>query len=417
MRLENGQLQSTTTDLSGRYHFPNVSGTVKVTAAANHYVAEAIEVEVHADRTVDFALKTSGIVPYSGTVFITPDIIGPADPTSLQSVAYIGRGERHIYDRRPDAWITVNAYLFSVRYENAELEFQVNPEFGSIEAARAEVDTYAAALGRLPAVLLSRAQKVHINSGHELLGGNWRDRSFLIHTEQGQDYIRSGFLEEALFHEGAHVSLDGAHTSSAEWRTAQTEDGVFISEYARDFPDREDVAESILPYFTVRYFPERLTDADRALILAAIPNRLAYFDKQGFDMSPYTMPENNSSTVVDLSNLEDLFIISGLISGPDGEPLEGIGIWAWQDDNKNGAAATEADGTFLIRVPEGSFTLDVYTDFNAGCTFVGWYDGAGGLAAERSGAATVVLKYASVEGIEIRLPDYPDRLPFIEWCS
>ena len=68
---------------------------------------------------------------------------------------------------------------------------------------------------------------------------------------------------------------------------AQRADGVFISDYARDYPDREDIAESFLTYLAVRYRPERLTDADRAAILTTIPNRLIYFDEQGFDMSPY----------------------------------------------------------------------------------------------------------------------------------
>ncbi len=243
------------------------------------------------DRTIDFSLKHTGIPPYQGTVFITPNLLGPTDPTSLQSVTYIGRGERRVFDRRPDKWITIDAYLFDVRYEDAELEFQVNPEFGSREAARTEVDTYAAALGRLPAVFLSRVQKVQINAGYKLFGGNWGDRSFLIHTDQGKEYIRNGYLEEVLIHEGAHVSLDGAHASSAGWRAAQTKDGVFISAYARDYPDREDIAESILPYFALRYQSERLTAAERAVILRTIPNRLAYFDEQGFDMSPYAPSE------------------------------------------------------------------------------------------------------------------------------
>ena len=118
------------------------------------------------------------------------------------------------------------------------------------------------------------------------------------------------------------------------------------------------------------------------------------------------------------SLVEDRYRIEGVVLGPTGEPLEGIGIWAWQGKRENsGSGETEPDGTFYIVVPEGSFTLDIYTDFKAGCTFVGWYDGAGGLATERSRAATVVVDDASVEGIEIRLPDYPYRLPFIEWCS
>ena len=215
-------------------------------------------------------------------------MLGPSDPTSLQGVTYAGRGQREIYDRRPDRRITVNAYLFTARYAGQELEFQVNPEFGSREAARAEVDTYAPALGRLPAVLLSGARAVEINAGKELFGGNGFSGSFLIHTDQGREYIRNGFLEEVFLHESAHVSLDSAHANSAGWRAAQEADRVFISDYARDFPDREDIAESILPYFAVRYRPERLTEADRSAILAAIPNRLVYFDQQGFDMSPYS---------------------------------------------------------------------------------------------------------------------------------
>ena len=90
----------------------------------------------------------------------------------------------------------------------------------------------------------------------------------------------------SFLHEGGHISLDLAHVNSAGWRAAQEADGVFISDYARDFPEGEDIAESILPYFAVRYRPERLTEADRSAILAAIPNRLVYFDEQDSTCRP-----------------------------------------------------------------------------------------------------------------------------------
>ena len=427
VRLKNGQQQSVTTDDNGSYRFSNVSGTVTVTAAARpNYVTETVEVTLSADRTVDFSLKHRGVPPYDGTVYVTPNILGPDDPTSLQTVTYVGRGLREIYDRRPDKWITVNAYLFSVRYDGTVLEFQVNPEFGSEEAARMEVDTYAAALGRLPAVFLSRAQKVQINAGHELFGGNWQDRSFLIHTGEGRAHIRDGYLEEVFVHEGAHISLDEHHKNTNRWREAQKADGVFISEYARDFPRREDLAESILPYFALRFLPERLTASDRAAILAAIPNRLAYFDEQELDMSPYVrregqppLDEEDPSGEDSANGVPSEFSVSGSVLGPDGGPLGRIGIWVWQGERENSRfRITEPDGTFYVTVPRGSFTLDVYTDsLDTDCTFVGWYDGAGGLATERRLAATVVVVDADVEGIEIRLPDYPDQLPFIEWCS
>ncbi len=279
IRLDTGQ--STAAGSDGRYRFQHVSGAVTVTASGPHHAAASETATMDQDRTVDFALAHTGIPPFEGTVFISPRLIDSSDSTSLMNVTYAGQGMREVFDRRVDRWIKVDAYLFDVRYGWGAVEFQVNPEFGSVDAARAEVDTYAPALGRLPAFLMTNAREVEINDGVELFGGN-PNGSFLIHTGQGQRYIDDGFLEEILFHEAAHVSLDARHANAPGWTTAQTADGVFVSTYARDNPGREDVAESILPYFAVRRRSARLGDADRTAILAAIPNRLEYFDRQGF---------------------------------------------------------------------------------------------------------------------------------------
>ena len=238
--------------------------------------------------------------PFGGTVGISPDVITEADPTALRGIDYAGRGERLIWDYRVMDWITVDAYLFEAQIGGSIVEFQVNPEFESEAASREQVEVYAPPLGRLPAVLLSRLNSVHVNAGNpahpdallprrprRVFGGNWFDQSITIHTGRGEEYISGGFLEEVLFHEGAHVSVDGLVEDTPEWLAAQEADGGFISEYARDHPDREDVAESILPYFAVRFRPGRLSAGDRAAIEAAIPARLEYFDRQGFDWSPY----------------------------------------------------------------------------------------------------------------------------------
>ena len=245
--------------------------------------------------------------PFQGTVWLSPDTITTADPSGLTGITYTGRGRRTIWDYRVLDWITVNAYLFEARIRGRSIEFQCNPEFGSIDAARAEVDTYATAIGRLPAILLSRVERVHLNAGDpehpdaaqrrsgrvtsKVFGGNYSDRSFTIHTGYGRRMLRLGFLEEALFHEGAHVSLQN-HQEAAGWRRAQEADGKFISDYASDHPDREDVAESVLAYFALRYRPDRLAASHRAAIADTIPNRLEYFDGLALDWSPYTLPED-----------------------------------------------------------------------------------------------------------------------------
>ena len=286
---------SAVTGPDGRYEIRNLSGAVTVSAGAAHYrPPEAVEVTMDADRTVDLVLEHTGTPPFAGTAYISPGVIDGSDPSFLMNVTYSGRGMREVFDRRVDRWVRVEAYLFDVRYGWGAVEFQVNPEFGSAEAARAEVDTYAPPLGRLPEALMTNAREVEINAGEELFGGN-ADGSFLIHTGQGRTLADDGFLEEVLFHEAAHVSLDAGHVNAPGWTAAQEADGVFISEYARDGPQREDVAESILPYFAVRYQAERLTAAEQAAILTAIPNRLLYFDEQAFDMSPYRAAASDSA--------------------------------------------------------------------------------------------------------------------------
>ena len=74
--------------------------------------------------------------PFGGTVFISPDIITTADPSGLTGVTYTGRGDRTLWDYRVLDWITVNTYLFEARIYGRSIEFQVNPEFGSVDAAR-----------------------------------------------------------------------------------------------------------------------------------------------------------------------------------------------------------------------------------------------------------------------------------------
>ena len=60
--------------------------------------------------------------------------------------------------------------------------------------------------------------------------------------------------------------------------------------YARDFLLREDIAESFLPCFAVRYRPDRISRHLAATISRTIPNRIAYFDSLPFDVYPIESP-------------------------------------------------------------------------------------------------------------------------------
>lgn len=296
-RLSNGTRDSVTTDADGQYRFSNVLGQVEVAVTAvPGYLEQTAQVTVDADnRTLDFVLEHTGEPPYSGTVWVTPDILGPSDPTSLGSVTYAGRGVRDVYDRRVNMFVTVDAYLFEAQFGEQTVEFKVNPELGSQQAAREQVDRFAPAIGQLPAVLLSAVRQVDVNAGEGLPGGSAYSGTLLIHTDDDAVHlaVREGFLEEVFLHEAAHAAFDSKWDDPG-WRSAQRADGVFISEYARDFPDHEDIAESFWAYFALRQRPDRLTTEERWFMMTTIPNRLAYFDEQQYDMSTAPLSDTES---------------------------------------------------------------------------------------------------------------------------
>jgi hypothetical protein len=88
--------------------------------------------------------------------------------------------------------------------------------------------------------------------------------------------------------EAAHTSLDAYHSTTSQWIKAQEEDCRFISNYAEEHPTREDIAESYLPYFAVRYRSDRISTELKDKIESAIPNRIQYFDSQSFNIYPVT---------------------------------------------------------------------------------------------------------------------------------
>lgn len=234
---------------------------------------------------ITLASTSHAAPPFHGTIFIDPDIITSSDPTTFKSLKYIGQAKRQMFDRRVEKWTEVEPYLFTATFDRGrDIEFQVNPEFGSVEAAKAEAEKYAKVVGRLPNALRRDAETVSIHRGLKLFGGG--NKNLLIHTEQADQYTTDGILEEALVHEGAHTSLDADHAKADGWVKAQRDDAEFISKYALENPNREDIAESYLPYLAVRHRRDRISDELSKKITRAMPHRIAYFDALSLDLYP-----------------------------------------------------------------------------------------------------------------------------------
>ena len=223
--------------------------------------------------------------PFDGTIFLDPDIITSSDPSTFKSLAYAGQAERTMFDRRVDDFITLTPFIFNANYtDGLSIEIQINPEFKNVAEAEIQALKYAEVFGQLPTALRSDVKTSWIHKGTESFGGG--NNNLLIYIGQSLEYENDGILEETLVHEAAHSSLDEYHSASSGWINAQKLDPSFISTYARDNPEREDVAETYLLYLALRYRPERISSSLKATILKTIPNRIKYFDSQSLEMYP-----------------------------------------------------------------------------------------------------------------------------------
>jgi len=83
-------------------------------------------------------------------------------------------------------------------------------------------------------------------------------------------------LDETVFHESAHVALDPLLSGDADWQSNQMSDGNFITQYAAENPDKEDIAESALFAWTILHHPGRLPAEVETAVRNIMPNRLEY---------------------------------------------------------------------------------------------------------------------------------------------
>ena len=107
--------------------------------------------------------------------------------------------------------------------------------------------------------------------------------------------------------------------------------------------------------------------------------------------------------------------IRGTVSGPSGEPLEGIAVEAWGESGEDtfgpwSAVPTGTDGSFSLEVPEGRFRLRLSLEFEgSGACFLGYF-GSDGRRATYGEVALVAVAGGDVEGLAIALSGLPSEV-------
>lgn len=207
------------------------------------------------------------------------DLIRVEDPSAFSNLVYSGQGHAEILDPTKSFYENVeNAHLFVASFsDGTTISIRVHPEVGAQAEAETQVNYFTRPLGQLPPQLRAGIGRLSLRLGDETATASTGEG---ISMQIGNVAVRLGDdrLEETIFHEAVHTSLDAtyAYSRSAEWLDAQVADGRFLTEYGREHPDSEDLAETALYVWALLNHNDRIPISETTTIANRIPNRIAF---------------------------------------------------------------------------------------------------------------------------------------------
>lgn len=208
------------------------------------------------------------------------DFVTTSDPAVPGCLRYLGQATQEMPGALDtDELFADDVHTFAVAFaDGPEVGLWVHPSVGTQEEAEEVAALLVGPLGRLPAVMRGKLSHVVIHSGDEAAFAEHLGHFFAVYEDNVRNRISTHDLEETVFHESVHATLDAEWAGSAQWRQAQAADGAFITEYAAELPEGEDLAESALFAYTYLRHPERLPPEIARGVEAIMPARLAVFE-------------------------------------------------------------------------------------------------------------------------------------------
>lgn len=208
------------------------------------------------------------------------DLITTDDPSAYVCASYLGQGPEEFLPASKDGGYETlqDAYLYRAKFsDGTAIDMRVHSEIGSKADADAELDRYLVPLGQLPTVLRRDIGRFAVRLGDNTATASQGEGMML---QSGNAAVRLGDnrLEETLFHESVHTSLDPTYSyqRSQGWMDAQGADSRWLTKYGRENPDNEDLAETALYALAVLRHPDRFPAGVADEIANRIPNRLKF---------------------------------------------------------------------------------------------------------------------------------------------
>lgn len=207
------------------------------------------------------------------------DFITANDTNVFTSLDYIGRENKEMPDSTTDELFDTNTYIFRVKFSNGNYtEIWAHSSFQSQSLAQEYANKLTDRLGKLPEFMRNRLSHVVLHNGNSGAFAESEANFFVIYSQNIDVRISNNDLEETIFHETVHATLDSDYLQSDAWLQAQQNDITFITQYAKDNSNKEDMAESALFAYTMLKHPNRLSSDIETWVLTNIPNRFAFFE-------------------------------------------------------------------------------------------------------------------------------------------
>ena len=207
------------------------------------------------------------------------DFIQEEDSNSFINIQYLGQDDKEMPDSRTNELFDIGTYIFEVNFSNGgSIEIWAHSSFGGESAAQEYADKLTDRLGKLPEFMRDIISHVVLHKGNAGAFAESEANFFVLYSDNMDIRINNNDLEETVFHESVHATLDSDYLQNNNWLQAQIRDNTFITQYAKDNPDKEDMAESALFAYTMIKYPGRLSVDIEQWVHANIPNRYAFFE-------------------------------------------------------------------------------------------------------------------------------------------
>lgn len=259
------------------------------------------------------------------------DFILGTDPDAFTNLVFIGREDHEMPGSASGNLFDEDTFVFEATFSNGfQLEIWCHSSFITEEAAQEYADKLCPRLGKLPIVQRDMLDHVVIHTGNHTAFAETQGHFFVLYAQNMDARISTHDLEETVFHESVHASIQDIYEDDPAWTSAQAADPSFVTEYAQQHPHLEDMPESALFAYTFITHPGRLSSDIEDWLIENIPNRIEFFrniypasptgietDANEFNSHIYPNP-TNEKIVVSLKEAEkdsriNIFNITGTL--------------------------------------------------------------------------------------------------------